>query len=57
MISGLMAFVADFHYSSYPQTKERIKVLETRVNTHAKFLERIDNNTQKIYEHLLEKNK
>lgn len=57
MLTGLVLFFFDFHYSQYPKTKKDIEVLESKLQNQNETLNKIENRTQRIYEILLEKSK
>lgn len=53
VLTGLVLFFFDFHYSQFPKANQDIKVLESKLEAQNKYLERIDARTEKIFEVLI----
>lgn len=55
MLTGLVVFFFDFHYSQFPKSRQDLKVLESKLEDQNETLNKIETRTQRIYEILLEK--
>lgn len=54
ILSGLSLTIYNIFTQSIPTMEKRIEVLDLKVKTQDKYLERIDNRTEKIYEILIQ---
>ncbi len=55
IFGGLFIYLFSFFSSIFPATQGKIQLLESKIKTHDKYLERIDNKTDRILDHLMKK--